>query len=100
MRKTVTHYPSRFNFQRSTDRVVPLTWAIAYLQSLKKAIPEDEQDDATITWPPTIVYDHTLSPLEVAEDRRQRARDWIEGLPATGADADAIARLRAILAAP
>ena len=97
MRKTVTHYPSRLNFQRSTDRVVPLAWAIAYLQSLKKAIPEDEQDDATITWPPTIVYDHTLSPLEVAEDRRQRARDWIEGLPATGADADALQRLRVIL---
>jgi hypothetical protein len=100
MRKTVTHYPSRHNVQRVTDSVVPLAWAIAYLQSLKKAIPEGEQDDAIITWPPTITYEHTLSAAELAEDRRQRALAWLAGLPATGADAEAIARLRAILAAP
>ena len=97
MRKTVTHYPSRLNFQRSTDRVVPLGWAIAYLNQLRATIPEGEQADANITWPPTITYEHTLSPLEVAEDRRQRARDWLEGLPVTGADADALQRLRVIL---
>jgi hypothetical protein len=40
-----------------------------------------------------------LSSIEVAEDRRQRALAWLEGLPASGADAEAIARLKAILGA-
>jgi hypothetical protein len=99
VQKTVTHYPSRENFQRSQDRIVPLRWAIGYLTQLLAAIPKDEQDGAEMTWPPKITYQHTLSTIEVAEDRRQRALAWLEGLPAAGADAEAIARLRAILGA-
>ena len=97
MQKTITHYPSRENFQRSQDRTVPLRWAVGYLKQLLELVPKDEQDDAEMTWPVKITYQHTLSAIEVAEDRRQRALAWLAELPATGADAEAIARLKVIL---
>jgi hypothetical protein len=99
VQKTITHYPSRENFQRSQDRVVPLRWAVGYLTQLLASVPKDEQDTAEMTWPVKISYRHTLSAIEVAEDRRQRALAWLAELPASGADAEAIARLRAILGA-
>lgn len=97
MQKQITHYPSRINFQRSTDSVVPLQWAISYLTQLKEAIPKNEQDDAKITWPPTITYLHTLTTAETTEERMQRIDAWINGLPVTGADSNAIQLLRTIL---
>ncbi len=97
MQKTITHYPSRENFQRSQDRAVPLRWAVGYLTQLLASIPKDEQDTAEMTWPPKITYSHTLSSIEAAEDRRQRALAWLAELPASGADAEAVARLKVIL---
>jgi hypothetical protein len=98
MQKTVTHYPSRENFQRSQDRVVPLRWAVGYLTQLLASVPKDEQDTAEMTWPPKVTYQHTLSAIEVAEDRRQQAIAWYERFK-DGADAEAMARLKVILGA-
>lgn len=99
MQKTITHYPSPKNFQRTNDREVPLRWGISYLQDLFKQIPAEEQDGATMTWPPTVAYPHTLSPMEVMEDRRAQAVAWLQNLPRTGADPEALAELKAILGA-
>jgi len=99
MQKTITHYPSRDNFQRSQDRAVPLRWAVGYLTQLLASVPKDEQDTAEMTWPVKVTYAHTLSAIEVAEDRRQRALAWLAELPASGADAEAVARLKVILGA-
>ena len=97
MIKTITLYPSTQNFQRSNDRVVPLSWALSYLKNLYEQIPANERESAEISWAPKITYEHQLSELEVMQERQQRVREWLAGLPRDGADEDAIKRLRTIL---
>lgn len=99
MIKTITLYPSKQNYQRTNDRVVPLKWALSYLSDLYDQIPAGERESAEVSWAPKVTYEHTLSAVEIMEDRQQRVREWLQGLPRTGADEDAINRLKSILGA-
>lgn len=71
--KPVILYPSAEHCQRTNDTLVPLNWAIGYLQNLREAIPPEEREAATCSWPVQVCYDHTLTPVEAAQQRAEQA---------------------------
>ena len=76
--KNVTLYPSADHCQRTNDTLVPLAWAIAQLQTLQQAIPPEERDTATCTWPVQVCFEHALTPLEEAKHRADQAEQALQ----------------------
>lgn len=87
--KQVVVYPSPENVQRTNDVSVPLQWAIEYLRKLRDSIPADERETAALAnWSSLqVVYEHTLTPEEVFQEKVTRARKLLgaslqEAMPA------------------
>lgn len=99
MQTNVRLYPSEQNFQKTNDDVVPLSWAIAYLNSLNNQIPPEERVTATITgWKGVRVnYVHTLTEQQVLKLKLDRVKEVVANAPRQGLTAEDIAKLMAIL---
>ncbi len=97
MRKVLTLYPSKQHYQRSNDKSVPLAWAIAYLQSLQKAVPQGEQESMLVSWPLVVTYEHTLTDAEVLDERRAELRAALSQIrPGVALTDEQYAQLRAL----
>jgi len=76
--QSITLYPSAEHCQRTADPLVPLAWAIAQLQTLQQAIPAEERDTATCTWPVRVCFEHTRTPIEEAQHRAEQAEQALQ----------------------